>query len=70
MAYKDEDREKWGNVQYTVIVQGRPQDLAGQEFFFSDLEICMSRSDMLRMASPCALLGGFGGMLPENFFFK
>ena len=40
----------------------------GQEFFFSDLGICMSRSDMLRMASPCALLGGFGGMLPrENF---
>ena len=28
-------------------IQGRPQDLAGgggQEFFFSDLEICMSRS--------------------------
>ena len=26
----------------------------GQEIFFSDLEICMSRSDMLRMAKPCA----------------
>ena len=36
----------------------------GQEFFFSDLGICMSRSDMLRMAKPCALLGGLGGMLP------
>ena len=41
----------------------------GQEIFFSDLEICISRSDMLRMAKPCALLGGFGGMPPprENF---
>ena len=52
--------------------QGRPQDLAGggQEFFFSDLEICMSRSDMLLMAKPCALLGGFEGMLPRETFFK
>ena len=33
----------------------------GQEFFFSDLGICMS---------PCALLGGFGGMLPRKIFFK
>ena len=33
----------------------------GQEFFFSDLEICMSRS---------ALLGGFGGMLPRENFLK
>ena len=51
--------------------QGRPQDLGGggQELVFSDLEICMSQSDMLRMAKPCALLGGFGGMLHrENFF--
>ena len=30
----------------------------------------MSRSDMLRMAKPCALLGGFGGMPPDKFFFK
>ena len=42
----------------------------GQNFFFSYLEICMSRSDMLRMAKPCALLGGFGGMLPRENFFK
>ena len=42
----------------------------GQEIFFSDLGICMSRSDMLRMAKPCALLGGFGGMLPRENFFK
>ena len=30
----------------------------------------MSRSDMLRMAKPCALLGGFGGMLPRENFLK
>ena len=41
----------------------------GQEFFFSDLGICMSRSDMLRMAKPCALLGGVRGhALPRKFF--
>ena len=52
--------------------QGRPQDLAGggPRIFFPDLEICMSRSDMLRMAKPCALLGGFGGMPPRENFFK
>ena len=42
----------------------------GQELFFSDLEICMSRSHMLRMAKPCTLLGGFGGMLPAKKFLK
>ena len=42
----------------------------GQEIFFSDLGICMSRSGMLRMAKPCALLGGFGGMLPRENFLK
>ena len=41
-----------------------------KNFLFSDLEICMSRSDMLRMAKPCALLGGFGGMPPPRNFFK
>ena len=41
-----------------------------RNFFFSDLGICMSRSDMLRMAKPCALLGGFGGMLPRKIFLK
>ena len=40
----------------------------GPRIFFSDLEICMSRSDMLR--KPCALLGGFGGMLPREIFLK
>ena len=42
----------------------------GGKNFFSDLGICMSRSDMLRMAKPCALLGGFGGMLPREKFLK
>ena len=42
----------------------------GPIIFFSDLGICMSRSDMLRMAKPCALLGGFGGMLPRENFLK
>ena len=53
--------------------QGRPQDLAGgggPRIFFPDLEICMSQSDMLRMAKPFALLGGFGGMHPRENFFK
>ena len=58
-----------------MCTQGRPQDLAGgprggQEFFFSDLEICMSRSYMLRMVKPCALVGGFGGMPPRDNFLK
>ena len=30
----------------------------------------MSRSDMLRMAKPCALLGGFGDMPPRENFLK
>ena len=53
-------------------MQGRPQDLGGGGpiIYFSDLGICMSRSDMLRMAKPCALLGGFGGMPPPRKFFK
>ena len=42
----------------------------GPRFFFSDLGICTSRSDMLRMAKSCVLLGGFGGMLPRENFLK
>ena len=38
----------------------------GQEFFF---KLCMSRSDMLSMTKPCALLGGFGGMPPPREIF-
>ena len=57
---------RWGGRGVPRIWQG-----GGQEFFFfSDLEICMSRSDMLRMAKPCALLGGFGGMPPRENFLK
>ena len=41
-----------------------------KNFFLSHLGICMSRSDMLRIAKPCALLGGFGGMLPRENFLK
>ena len=54
------------------MVQGVPRIWEGgaKNFFFSDLELCMSRSDMLRMAKPCALLGGFGGMLPRENFLK
>ena len=55
---------------YSLLLQGRPQNLGGgggKNFFF-DFEICMSPRDMLRMASPCGLLGGFGGMSPEKFF--
>ena len=55
----------------SIVQQGRPQDLGGgAKNFFSDLGICMSRSDMPRMAKQCALLGGFGGMLPREFFLK
>ena len=55
-----------------MLIRGVPRiwEGGGQEFFFSDLGICMSRSDMLRMAKPCALLGGFGGMLPREIFLK
>ena len=57
---------------YIYIYRGVPRiwEGGGQEFFFSDLGICMSRSDMLRMAKPCAFLGGFGGMLPRENFLK
>ena len=60
------------NSKIELLTQGRPQDLGGggPRFFFTDLGICMSRSDMLRMAKPCALLGGFGGMLPRENFLK
>ena len=31
---------------------------------------CRKAIDMLHMAKPCALLGGFGGMPPREIFFK
>ena len=62
--------DNWLNLR--LWSQGRSQDLArgggGQECYFSDLEICMLRNDMLWMAEPYALLVGFGGMLPRNIF--
>ena len=30
----------------------------------------MLQSDMLHMAKPCTLLGGFGGMLPQEICLK
>ena len=42
----------------------------GAKKFFSDLGICMLLCDMLRMAKPCILLRGFGGMLPRENFLK
>ena len=64
-------KEKYINKKYhnrpSMYNRGVPriwEGGGGQEFFFSDLGICMWRSDMLRMAKPCALLGGFGGMPP------
>ena len=56
------------NFPYYIGIQGRLQDLVGvggKEMFFSDLGICMTRSNMLRMASQ-----GFGGMLPRGIFLK
>ena len=61
------------NIIHGTIITGASPGFGrggGQEFVFSNLEICMSRSDMLRMAKPCALLGGFGGMLPRENFLK
>ena len=55
-----------------VVNRGVPRiwEGGGPRIFFSDSGICMSRSDMLRMAKPCVLLGGFGGMLPRENFLK
>ena len=39
----------------------------GARNIFSYLQNCMSRSDLLHMAKPSALLGVFGGMHPLEF---
>ena len=62
-------REAINFVSYTGASPGFGRG-GGQEIIFSDLGICMSLRDMLRMAKPCALLGGFGGMLPRENFLK
>ena len=64
-------RPPWPPPQYANAGASPGFDRGGgQEIFFSDMEICMSRSDMLRMAKPCALLGGFGGIDPREKFLK
>ena len=40
----------------------------GGKIFFFNLEICMSQSDMLLIAKPCAVLGGFRGKAPREIF--
>ena len=55
---------------YAWLTGASPGFGRGGGKLFSDLGICMSRSDMLRMAKPSALLGWFGGMLPREFFLK
>ena len=65
----------WGPHTFFACYMGAPsrgvpriwEGGGGARIFFSDLGICMSRSDMLRMAKPCALLGG---MLPREIFLK
>ena len=54
----------------TIMVRGVARIWEGANIFFSDLEICTSQSDLLRMAKPSALLGGFGGMPPQIFFLN
>ena len=39
-------------------------------FFFRFGNLHVAKRHMLRMAKPCALLGGFGGMLPREIFLK
>ena len=60
-----------------IMYQGRPHDLGGggpRNFFFQiwkfacrEATCCAWRS---HAHSPCALLGGFGGLLPRETFFK
>ena len=52
-----------------IMVRGVARIWEGANTFFSDLEICTSQRDLLRMAKPCALLGGLG-VCPLKFFFK
>ena len=57
-----------GKISRDNAFQGRPQDLGGgdQEFFFSDLGICMSRSDMLALR----IARGVRGHAPQEKNFK
>ena len=79
-ATGNNDKRKVANVtdhddridKLCTVIRGVPRiwEGGGQEIFFSDLGICMPRSDTLRMAKPCAMLGGFGGMPPQENFLK
>ena len=53
-----------------TINRGVPRIWKGGDtnFFVADFVICMSQSDILRMAKPCALLGGSGVWSPIKFF--
>ena len=41
-----------------MLPQGRSQDLVGPRMFYARVG---------NLAKPCTLLGGFGGMPPDNF---
>ena len=67
------------SIQYIAEFRGVPRiwQGGGQEFFFPDLETCMSRSDMLRMAKRHAAHGeamrfvrGVRGHAPRENFLK
>ena len=53
--------------------QGRPQDLGGgaKNFFFRFGNVHVAKQHAAHgEAAACALLGGFGGMLPRENFLK
>ena len=55
------------NNNIKLCIRGAPRIWeGGQVFFFSDLGICMSRSDICAMR----IARGFGGMLPREIFLK
>ena len=58
------------HISTGICRPGRSRDLGGGAIFFSDLEICMSRTNILRIGKPCTLLGRFGSMLPRIVFLK
>ena len=72
MLNNNYNRYKIQLIFYLTVSRGVPRISQGgaKKLFFSDLGICMSRSDMLRMAKPCAFLGGFGGMPPRENYLK
>ena len=65
--YKGNCRILSFNFTTVIHTSGASPGFGGgaKNVFFSDLDICMSRSDMLRMAK-----GGSGACSPENFFLN